>query len=87
MVMMMIMMMMGVAIPPDRNVIQENGTKLNKKESNKFQQMLYMKCFVIPVICGTTETVRKDYRIPEHNARNVLNSLIGNITHKECAAV
>jgi hypothetical protein len=50
-----------VAIPSDRNVIQkESENKLKYKNlSIEFQRIWNMKCFVIPVIIGTTGIVTK----------------------------
>jgi hypothetical protein len=53
--------LVDVAIPPDRNVIQESEKKLKykKKISREIQRMWNMKCFVTPVIIGATGIVTK----------------------------
>jgi hypothetical protein len=49
-----------VAIPSDRNVIKESKNKLKYKNlSIEIQRMWNMKCFVIPVITGTTGIVTR----------------------------
>jgi hypothetical protein len=51
-----IFLLIDVAIPSDRNVIQkESDNKLKYKNlSIEIQRMWNMKCFVIPVIIGAT---------------------------------
>jgi hypothetical protein len=47
-----------VAIPSDKNVIQKEAEKLKYKNlSIEIQRMWNMKCFVIPVIIGATGIV------------------------------
>jgi hypothetical protein len=53
-----ICLLIDVAIPSDRNVIQESEKKLKYKNlSIEIQRMWNMKCFVIPVIIGATGIV------------------------------
>jgi hypothetical protein len=56
-----ICLLIDIAIPSDRNVIQkESEKKLKYKNlSVEIQRMWYMKCFVIPVITGATVIVTK----------------------------
>jgi hypothetical protein len=56
-----ICLLIAVAIPSDRNVIQkESEKKLKYKHlSIEIQRMWNMKCFVIPVIIGATGIVTK----------------------------
>jgi hypothetical protein len=56
-----ICLLIDVAIPSDRNVIQkESENKLKYKHlSIEIQRMWNMKCFVIPVIIGATGIVTK----------------------------
>jgi hypothetical protein len=55
-----ICLLIDVAIPSDRNVIQESEKKLKYKNlSIKIQRMWNMKCSVIPVIIGATGIVNK----------------------------
>jgi hypothetical protein len=56
-----ICLLIDVAIPSDRNVIQkESETKLKYKNLNtEIQRMWNIKCFVIPVITGATGIVTK----------------------------
>jgi hypothetical protein len=56
-----ISLLLDVAIPSDRNVIQrESEKKLKYKNlSIEIQRMWNMKCFVIPVITGTTGIVTR----------------------------
>jgi hypothetical protein len=50
-----ICLLIDVAIPSDRNVIQkESEKKLKYNLSIEIQRMWNMKCFVIPVIIGAT---------------------------------
>jgi hypothetical protein len=52
-------LLIDVAIPSDRNVIQkEAGNKLvHKNPSIEIKRMWNMKCFVTPVIIGATGIV------------------------------
>jgi hypothetical protein len=56
-----ICLLINVAVPSDRNVIQkESENKLQYKNlSIEIQRMWNMKCFVIPVIIGATGIVTK----------------------------
>jgi hypothetical protein len=56
-----ICLLIDVAIPSDRNIIQkESEKKLKYKNlSIEIQLMWKMKCFVIPVIIGATEIVTR----------------------------
>jgi hypothetical protein len=56
-----ICLLINVAIPSDRNVIQkESEEKLKYKNlSIEIQRIWIMKCFIIPVIIGATEIVNK----------------------------
>jgi hypothetical protein len=56
-----ICLLIDVAIPSDRNVIQkESEKKLKYKNlSIEIQRMWNMKCFVIPVIIGATGIVTR----------------------------
>jgi uncharacterized membrane protein len=54
-----ICLLIDVAIPSDRNVIQKENEKNSKYKnlSIEIQRMWNMKCFVIPVITGATGIV------------------------------
>jgi hypothetical protein len=54
-------LLIDVAIPSDKNVIQKRAEKKLKYKnlSIEIQRMWNMKCFVIPVIIGTTGIVSK----------------------------
>jgi hypothetical protein len=56
-----ICLLIDVAVPSDRNVIQkESEKKLKYKNlSIEIQRMWNMKCFIIPVIIGATGTVTR----------------------------
>jgi hypothetical protein len=56
-----ICLLIDVAIPSDRNVIQKEPEKKLKYKnlSIEIQRMWNMKCFVIPVIIGATGIVTK----------------------------
>jgi hypothetical protein len=56
-----ICLLIDVAIPSDRNLIQkESEKKLKYKNLRiKIQRMWNMKCFVLPVISGATGIVTK----------------------------
>jgi hypothetical protein len=86
----------NVAIPSDRNVIQESEKKIKYKNlSTEIQRMWNMKCFVIPVIIRATGIVTKGLRkyletIPGKHSLDSLkkNSCTRNITHyKESATI
>jgi hypothetical protein len=53
--------LIDVAIPSDKNVIQKEAEKKLKYKnlSVEIQRMWNMKCFVIPVIIGTTGIMSK----------------------------
>jgi hypothetical protein len=54
---------MDVAIPTDKNGIQESEKKLKYKNlSIEIQRMWKMKCFVIPVIIGAIGIVTKELK-------------------------
>jgi hypothetical protein len=57
-------LLIDVAIPSDKTVIQKEAEKKLKYKnlSMEIQRMWSMKCFVIPVIIGTTGIVRKVYK-------------------------
>jgi hypothetical protein len=92
-----ICLLIDVAIPSDRNVIQkESEKKLKYKNlSREIQRMWNMKCFVIPVTIGATEIVTKELKkyletIPGKHSVDSLqkNSCTRNITHyKESATI
>jgi hypothetical protein len=53
-----ICLLIDVAIPSDRNVIQNDGKKLKYKNVNtEIRRIWHMKCFVIPVTIGATGIV------------------------------
>jgi hypothetical protein len=56
-----ICLLIDVAIPSDRNVIQKESEKklIYENLSIEIQRMWNMKCFVIPVIIGATGIVTK----------------------------
>jgi hypothetical protein len=55
-----ICLLIDVAIPSDRNVIQESEKKLKYKNlSTEIQRMWNMKCFAIPVIIRATGIVTR----------------------------
>jgi hypothetical protein len=55
-----ICLLIDVAIPSDRNVIQESKKKLKYKHlSIEIQRMWNMKCFVTPIIIAATEIVTR----------------------------
>jgi hypothetical protein len=55
-----ICLLIDVAVPSDKNVIQESEKKLKYKNlSIEIQRMWNMKCFVIPVITGATGIVTR----------------------------
>jgi hypothetical protein len=59
--MMMMMFLIGVSIPSDRNVAQREAENklIHKNLSIEVQRMWNMKCFVIPVNIGATAAVTK----------------------------
>jgi hypothetical protein len=67
-----ICLLIDVAIPSDRNVIQKSEKKLKYKNlSIEIQRMWNMKCFVIPVIIGATGIVTK--KKSGNNTRKAFN--------------
>jgi hypothetical protein len=92
-----ICLLIDLAIPSDRNVIQkESEKKLKYKNlSIEIQRMWNMKCFVIPVIIGATGIVTRGLKkymetIPGKHSIDSLqkNSCTRNITHyKESATI
>jgi hypothetical protein len=90
-------LLIDVAIPSDRNVIQKESEKRLKYKnlSIEIQRMWNMKFFVIPVIIGATGIVTRGLKkIPGNNTRKVFdkfstkNSCTRNITHyKESATI
>jgi hypothetical protein len=70
-----ICLLIDVAIPSDRNEIQEESEKKlkYKKLSKEIQRMWNMKCFVIPVIIGATGIVTKGLKISGNNTRDAFN--------------
>jgi hypothetical protein len=57
-------LLIDVAIPSDKNVIQKEAEKKlkYKNSSIEIQRMWNMKCFVLPVIIGATGIVSKIYK-------------------------
>jgi hypothetical protein len=59
-------MLIDVAIPGDRNVIQTEAEKILKYKDLRIeirvQRMLNVKTRVIPVIIGATATISKSFR-------------------------
>jgi hypothetical protein len=53
-------LVIDVAIPSDKNVIQKEADK-KLKYKNLSREMWNMKCFVIPVIIGATGIVSKSF--------------------------
>jgi 3-deoxy-D-manno-octulosonic acid (KDO) 8-phosphate synthase len=92
-----ICLLIDVAIPSDRNVIQkESEKKLKYKNlSIEIKRMWNMKCFIIPVIIGATGIVNQRTKKKsgnntrrEFNRFSTNNSCTRNITHyKESATV
>jgi hypothetical protein len=56
-----ICLLIDVALPSDRNVIQKEAEKKLKYKNSSVEThcMWDMKCFIIPVFTGITETVTK----------------------------
>jgi len=56
--------LIDVAVPADRNVVQKDAEKQLKYKSvcTEIQQMWNMKCVTVPVITGATGTVTKGLR-------------------------
>jgi hypothetical protein len=92
-----ICLLIDVAIPSDRNAIQESEKKLEYKNlSIEIQRMWDMKCFVMPVITGATGIVTKGLKKKKsgNNTRKAFNrfpkknSSTRSITHyKESATI
>jgi hypothetical protein len=85
-------MLIDVAIPGDRNVIQKEAEKILKYKDLTIeiliQRMWNLKTRVIPVIIGATGTISKSFRkyvstIPgNHEVKgNTENCHIGHCTH------
>jgi hypothetical protein len=57
-------MLIDVAIPGDRNVIQKEADKILKYKnlSKEIQRMWNVKTRVIPIIIGATWTISKSFR-------------------------
>jgi hypothetical protein len=74
-----IYLLIRVAIPSDRNVIQkESEKKLQYKNLNiEIQRMWNTKCFIIPVIIGATGIVTKGLKNPVNNTRKEDCCLLG----------
>jgi hypothetical protein len=70
-----ICLLIDVAIPSDRNVIQkESENKLKYKNlSIEIQRMWNMKCFVILVISGATGIVTRGLKYVRNNTRKAFN--------------
>jgi hypothetical protein len=91
------LLLIDVAIPSDRNVIQKESEKRlkYKKLSIEIQRMWNMKCFVIPIIIGVTGIVTKGLKKKSgNNTRKAFNrfstknSCTRNMTHyKESATI
>jgi hypothetical protein len=82
-------MLIDVAIPGDRNVINKEAGKILKYEELviEIQRMYNVKATVIPVIIGVTGTISESLRrflsnIPgKHEFEELKNSNIGHCTH------
>jgi hypothetical protein len=59
-------MLIDVAIPGDRNVIQKEDFKNKLTIVRVIQRMWNVKTRVIPVIIGVTGTISKSFRKDEH---------------------
>jgi hypothetical protein len=88
-------LLIGVAIPSDKNFIQKEAEKKLKYKnlSIETQRMWNMKCFVIPVIIGATGIVSKSLHkyletIPGQHSIDSLqkNCHTRNITHHKESA-
>jgi hypothetical protein len=64
-------MLIDVAIPGDRNVIQKEAEKILKYKdlTTEIQRMWNVKTRVIPVIIGATEPFQNHSEIREHHTR------------------
>jgi hypothetical protein len=82
-------MLIDVAIPGDRNVIQKEAEKILKYKdlTIEIQHRWNVKTTVIPVITGATETISKSFRkyvstIPgNHDIRELQKTAILGTTH------
>jgi hypothetical protein len=82
-------MLIDVAIPKDRNVIQKEAEKILKYKNLtiEIQRMWTVKTRVIPVIIGATETISKSFRkyvstIPRnHDVRELQKTAILGTAH------
>jgi hypothetical protein len=88
-------LLIDVAIPLDKNVIQKEAEKKLKYKnlSIEIQRMWNMKCFVIPVIMGATGIVSKSLQkcLETISGQNSMDSLqknchTRNITHHKESA-
>jgi hypothetical protein len=80
-------LLIDVAIPLDRNVIQKESKKKIKYKnlSIEIQRMWKIKCFVIPVIIGATGIVTKELKkISGNNTRKVFNRFSLSLKKKSC---
>jgi hypothetical protein len=84
-------MLIDVAIPGDRNVIQKEAEKILKYKDRtiEMQRMWNVKTRVIPVIIGATGTISKSFRkyvstIPGNHEVNTLwtGNFLLNIFHR-----
>jgi hypothetical protein len=91
-----ICLLIDVGTQSDRNAILKESEKILKYKnlSIEIQRMWNMKCFVIPVIIGTTVIVTRGQNISGNNSRKAFNrfstrnSCTRNITHhKERATI
>jgi hypothetical protein len=90
-------MLIDVAIPGHRNVIQKEGEKILKYKDLTIekQRMWNVKTRVMPLIIGATITISKSFRkyvsniLGNHEVRKLQkNCYIGHCTHtSECADV
>jgi hypothetical protein len=55
--------LIDVAIPADRNVVQNEAEKLKYKSlCTEIQRMWNLKCMIVPVIIGATGVVKRSLR-------------------------
>jgi hypothetical protein len=87
-------LLVGVATPSDRNVIQKGAQKKLKYKirSIEIQRMWNMKCFVIAVVTDATGIVSKRLKISGKNSTTTFNRFFvknchtRNITHHKESA-
>jgi len=86
-------MLIDVAIPAGRNVVQKEAQNKLKYNSlcTEIQRMWDMQCVIVPVICGATGTVTKGLKnnleatAGKHSVDSVQDSCSWNITrYGEC---